>query len=56
MNPIEQAFAKIKAHLRKAEARTFDAPSATSAISSSHKNAGTSSRSPDMRPFNRPML
>jgi transposase len=25
MNPIEQAFAKIKAHLRKAEARTFDA-------------------------------
>ncbi len=25
MNPIEQLFAKIKAHLRKAEARTFDA-------------------------------
>ena len=25
MNPIEQAFAKIKSHLRKAEARTFDA-------------------------------
>jgi transposase len=25
MNPIEQAFAKIKAHLRKAEARTVDA-------------------------------
>jgi transposase len=25
MNPIEQAFAKIKAHLRKAEARIFDA-------------------------------
>jgi transposase len=25
LNPIEQAFAKIKAHLRKAEARTFDA-------------------------------
>ena len=25
MNPIEQAFAKIKAHLRKAEARTFEA-------------------------------
>ena len=25
MNPIEQAFAKIKAHLRKAEARTFAA-------------------------------
>ncbi|GEO16005.1 transposase [Microvirga aerophila] len=24
-NPIEQAFARIKAHLRKAEARTFDA-------------------------------
>ncbi len=24
-NPIENAFAKIKAHLRKAEARTFDA-------------------------------
>jgi transposase len=25
LNPIEQAFAKIKAHLHKAEARTFDA-------------------------------
>jgi transposase len=25
LNPIEQAFAKIKAHLRKAEARTVDA-------------------------------
>jgi transposase len=25
MNPIEQLFAQIKAHLRKAEARTFDA-------------------------------
>ncbi|PVE20211.1 IS630 family transposase, partial [Microvirga sp. KLBC 81] len=25
LNPIEQAFAKIKAHLRKAKARTFDA-------------------------------
>jgi transposase len=25
LNPIEQLFAKIKAHLRKAEARTFDA-------------------------------
>jgi transposase len=25
LNPIEQAFAKLKAHLRKAEARTFDA-------------------------------
>ena len=25
LNPIEQAFSKIKAHLRKAEARTFEA-------------------------------
>jgi transposase len=25
LNPIEQAFAKLKAHLRKAEARTFEA-------------------------------
>ncbi len=25
MNPIEQAFSQIKAHLRKAEARTVDA-------------------------------
>jgi transposase len=25
LNPIEQAFSKLKAHLRKAEARTFDA-------------------------------
>jgi transposase len=24
LNPIEQAFAKIKVHLRKAEARTFE--------------------------------
>lgn len=25
LNPIEMAFAKLKAHLRKAEARTIDA-------------------------------
>ena len=25
LNPIEMAFAKLKAHLRKAKARTFDA-------------------------------
>ncbi len=25
LNPIEMAFAKLKAHLRAAEARTFDA-------------------------------
>jgi transposase len=25
LNPIEPAFAKIKAHLRQAEARTFEA-------------------------------
>jgi transposase len=25
LNPIEQAFSQIKSHLRKAEARTFDA-------------------------------
>jgi transposase len=25
LNPIEQAFSKLKAHLRKAEARTFEA-------------------------------
>ena len=25
LNPIEQAFSKLKAHLRKAEARTLDA-------------------------------
>ena len=59
MNPIEQAFAKIKAHLGKAEARTFDALwRALGDICNllSHKNAGTSSGLPDMRPFNRPML
>ena len=60
LNPIEQAFAKIKAHLRKAEARTFEphfgAPSVTSAISSSHKSVGTSSEPPDMRPIKDPML
>src|SRR3712207_1305464 len=26
LNPIENAFAKLKAHLRKAAARTFEAP------------------------------
>ena len=59
LNPIEQAFAKIKAHLRKAEARTFDALWRTLgeiATCSNHKSAGTTLRLPDMRPFNRPML
>ncbi|WP_414474405.1 hypothetical protein [Microvirga sp. M2] len=41
---MEQAFAMIKAHLRKAEARTLTRcgePWVTSAISLSRANAGT---------------
>ena len=44
-NPIEKAFSKLKAHLRKAAERTvlFGMPSAAASISSRRKNAPTSS-------------
>ena len=51
LNPIEMAFPKLKAHLRRIGARTFDQliePSAKSAISSRRTNAGTSSMPQDM--------
>jgi hypothetical protein len=57
--PIEQAFSKLKAHLREAEAKPSThsgKPSVTPAIRSSLSNAGTISRPPDMRPFHCPML
>ena len=53
LNPIEQAFAKLKAYLRKAEARTLDALwRAVGDICglSSRRSAGTTSKPPDMRP------
>jgi transposase len=48
--PIELAYPRLKAHLRRLKACTFDAlfqsmPKA--AISSDHRNAETSSRPPD---------
>lgn len=59
LNPIEMAFSNLKAHLRKAAARTYDAlwqASATSAASSPPKNAGTSSKPKTMSQTKRPML
>jgi hypothetical protein len=46
----------ICARPRPERSTRFGEPSATSAISSTHTNAGTTSRQLDMRPFNRPML
>ena len=51
LNPIEMAFSKLKAHLRRIGARTFDSssrPSVISAISSPQTNDGTSSMPQDM--------
>ncbi len=51
LNPIEMAFAKLKAHLRRLGARTFatsSRPSARCAISSIPTNVGTTSMSQDM--------
>jgi transposase len=59
LNPIEMAFAKIKAHCAKPKPERLmrsGAPSAASAICSSRKSAGTTSGPPDMRPCKRPML
>src|SRR3954447_16204805 len=58
LNPIEMAFAKIKALLRKAATRTRRSgpPWATSAPCSAPTNAGTSSKKPAMRPVKRTPL
>jgi transposase len=59
MNPIEQAFAKIKVHLRQARperSTRFGTRSLTPAFSSSHRSVGTISGPPDIRPSNFPML
>ena len=45
-NPIEQAFSKLKAHLRKAAERTITAsemPPVASSTSTRHRNAPTTS-------------
>jgi transposase len=59
LNPIEQLFAKIKAHLRKVEARTFDAfwrPLGTSAMGSRLRNAATTSPTQVMDSSEPPLL
>ena len=52
LNPIEMAFSKLKAHLRRIGARTFDALFEalleTSVTCSIQMNAGTSSKLRDM--------
>lgn len=50
-NPIEQAFSRLKAHLRKAAERTihdYGTPSAVSSTSTRHRNAPTTSPPADM--------
>jgi len=54
LNPIEMAFSKIKAHLKKAAERTFDGlinKLEISAICSRPKNASTTLKRPTMRQF-----
>jgi len=51
LNPIEQSFAKLKAHLRKAEERTIPAlwdRIGTILTTSHRRNAKTTSLTPDM--------
>jgi transposase len=58
-NPIENAFAKLKAHVRKHAARTIDALEAAAPRlfdSSNLSNAPTSSHMPDMAPINGKLL
>jgi transposase len=58
LNPIEQAFSKLKAHLRKAAARTMDTLWSTIACllpTFTHTNAVTSSLTQAM-PYDREML
>ena len=60
LNPIEMAFSKLKAHLRAAAARTFEAsgpPWATSArCSIARRMLELTSKPPAMRPIKRTML
>ena len=56
LNPIEMAFAKLKAHLRRIGARTIEEPSVTSAPSTPRTSAGTTSKRLDMRPIKRSVL
>ncbi len=59
LNPIEQAFSKLKAHLRKpgsAPSKTCGAASATSWMPSHQPNARTSSGTQDMRKTEREPL
>lgn len=56
LNPIEQAFAKIKHWMRQAQSapsRTHGVTSATSSKPSRQPNAGTTSKTPDMLPSKR---
>ena len=59
LNPIELAFSKLKAHLRRIGARSLPAsltPSATSATSTHHRSAGTTFRLQAMSQVNLEML
>ncbi len=60
LNPIEMAFAKLKAQLAPASRpeawKTSGAPSETSAVSSNQPNAGTTSRPQDMPTIKRTEL
>jgi hypothetical protein len=48
LNTIEQAFAKLKILLQKANARNFEPPSRGSSKPQPHRNVGTSSPMQDM--------
>jgi transposase len=60
LNPIEMAFAKLKARVSApspcAPSTNSGTTSAKSAISSPHRNAQTTSQPPDMDSHDRPML
>ena len=59
LNPIEQGFAKLKALLRKAAARTVDElgqPSQACSTSSHPKSVEITSETPDMRLINLELL
>ena len=56
LNPIEMAFSKLKAHLRKAASgpsAAFAAESASSCLASGQTNAPTTSLRPDMFQYER---
>ena len=59
LNPIEMAFAKLKAHLRRiapGPSTLSGRPSATSAPCTPSKSAGTTSKTPDTHPIKRSAL